>query len=245
MTISQRRGIVKLIPKKDSDPILVKNWLPLTLLNCDYKIASKAIANRIKTALPELISDDQTGFIKTRCISDNVRTLDRVIKYTANKKVPGLLLFLDFKKAFVTIEWSFINITFQHFAFGPLMSSWIGLSYCNTESCLLNNGWTSNLFNLSRGVRQGYPLSSYLFILSVEILAEAIRNKCEIRGIKIQDTEFKLSQYGDDTTLIFIDGSEQSFKISLTLIEAFGKISGLRLHLVRNGLRYGNIFKLQ
>ena len=73
LTISQRRGIVKPIPKKDSDPILIKNWLPLTLLNYDYKIASKAIANRIKTALPELISDDQTGFIKTRCISDNIR----------------------------------------------------------------------------------------------------------------------------------------------------------------------------
>ena len=61
------------------------------------------------------------------------------------------------------------------------------------------------------------------------MLAEAIRNKRGIRGIKIQDTEFKLSQYADDTTLI-LDGSEQSFKISLTLIEAFGKISGLRLN---------------
>ena len=109
------------------------------------------------------------------------------------------------------------------------MSSWVGLSYCNIESCLLNNGWTSNLFNLGRGVRQGFPLSPYLFILSIEILAEAIRNKSEIRGIKIQDTEFKLSQYADDTTLI-LDGSEQSFKISLTLIEAFGNISGLRLN---------------
>ena len=109
------------------------------------------------------------------------------------------------------------------------MSSWVGLSCCNIESWLLNNGWTSNYFNLSRGVRQGCPLSSQLFILSVEILAEDIRNKSETRGIKIQDTEFKLSQYADDTTLI-LNGSEQSFKISLTLIEAFGKISGLRLN---------------
>jgi len=58
--------------------------------------------------------------------------------------------------------------------------------------------------------RQGCPLSPYLFPLSVEILAEAIRNKREIRGIKIQDTEFKISQYADDTTLI-LDGSEESF----------------------------------
>ena len=212
LTISQRRGIVKVIPKKDSDPVLIKNWRPWTLLNCDYKIASKAIAKRIKTALPELISDDQTGFIKTRCISDNIRTLDSVIKYTGNKKIPGLLLFLDFEKAFDTLEWSFINKTLQHFGFGPSLSSWVRLFYCNIESCVLNNGWTSNFFNLSRGVRQGCPLSPYLFILSVEILAEAIRNKSEIRGIKIQDTEFKSSQYADDTTLI-LDGSEQSLSL--------------------------------
>ena len=181
---------------------MIKNWHPLTLLNCDYKIASKAIANRIKTALPELISDDQTGFIKNRCISDNIRTLDRVIKYTANKKVPGLLLFFDFEKAFDTIEWSFINKTLQHFDFGPSLSRGIRLFYCDIESCILNNGWTSNFFHLSRGVRQGCPLLPYLFILSAEITAEAIRNRRDIRGIKIQDTEFKLSQYADDTTLI-------------------------------------------
>ena len=62
-------------------------------------------------------------------------------------------------------------------------------------------------FNLSRGVRQGCPLSPYLLILYVEIVAEAIRNNSEIRGIKIQDTEFKLNQYADDTTPI-LDGSE-------------------------------------
>ena len=227
LPISQRRGIIKLIPKKDADPNLIKNWRPLTLLNCDYKIASKAIANRIKTVLPELISDDQSGFIKNRCISDNIRTLDSVIQYTANKNIPGLLLFLDFEKAFDTLEWSFIEKSLQHFGFGPSLSKWVRLFYCKTESCILNNGWTSNFFELSRGVRQGCPLSPYLFILSVEILAEAIRNKREITGIKIQDTEFKLSQYADDTTLS-LDGSEESFKASLTLIEAFGKMSGLK-----------------
>ena len=96
MPISQRRGIIKLIPKKDADPNLIKNWRPLTLLNCDYKIASKAIANRIKTVLPELISDDQLGFIKNRCISNNIRTLDSVIQYTANKNIPGLIPFSRF-----------------------------------------------------------------------------------------------------------------------------------------------------
>ena len=63
LAVSQRQGIVKLIPEKDADPNLIKNWRPLTLLNCDYKIASKAIANRINIVLPELISEDQSGSV--------------------------------------------------------------------------------------------------------------------------------------------------------------------------------------
>ena len=92
------QGIIKLISKKDADPTLIKNWCPLTLLNCDYKIVSKAIANRIKAVLPGLISEDQSGFIKNRCISDNICTLDSAIKHAEGKGLPGLLLFLDFEK---------------------------------------------------------------------------------------------------------------------------------------------------
>jgi len=72
--------------------------------------------------------------------------------------------------------------------------------YCNSQSCILNNGWASNFFVLNRGVRQGCPLSPYLFILSVEVLANAIR----------EDKEIKLSQYADDTALI-LDGSEEFY----------------------------------
>ena len=190
----------------------------------------KSYCKPIKTFLPKLISDDQTGFIKGRCISENKRLLDSVIKFTEGKKIPGLLLFLDFEKAFDTLGWSFINKTLQHFGFGPSLLNWIKLFYCSIESCILNNGWGSNFFKLSRGVRQGCPLSPYLFILSVEVLAEAIRKKQKIKGIEINGNEFKLSQYADDTTLI-LDGSKESCLESLVLIETFGNVSGLRLNI--------------
>ena len=63
LPITQRRGVIRLIPKKDADPHLIKNWRPITLLNCDYKIAAKAIAGRIKKVLPKIINEDQTGFL--------------------------------------------------------------------------------------------------------------------------------------------------------------------------------------
>ena len=98
---------------------VLKNWRPMSLLNCDYKIAAKAIANRLKQVLPKLIDNDQTGFVKGRSIAENIRLIDGIIKYTAENNIPGLLLFLDFEKAFDTVEWPFLQNTFRHYNFGP------------------------------------------------------------------------------------------------------------------------------
>ena len=86
LSISQKRGIIKLIPKKSEELYYIKNWRLLTLINCDYKIATKAIANRLKTHLHKLINNDQTGFLKGRFIRENIRLIDSVINYTAAKK---------------------------------------------------------------------------------------------------------------------------------------------------------------
>ena len=85
------------------------------------------------------------------------------------------------------------------------------------------------IFELTRGVRQGCPLSPYLFVLSAEIMAENVRKTKEIRGLTVCGEEIKLSQYADDTTLI-LDGSEESLRESLKLLDDFGKMSGLKLN---------------
>ena len=107
--MTQRRGIIKLILKKDTEPYLIKNWRPITLLICDYKIAAKALANRLKKVLPKLVNSDQTGFMKGRFIGENIRLIDGVINSAEVENIPGLLLFLDFEKAFDTVEWAFIK----------------------------------------------------------------------------------------------------------------------------------------
>ena len=132
LSISQKRGIIKLIPKKSEELYYIKNWRPLTLLNCDYKIATKAIANRLKTHLHKLINNDQTGFLKGRFIGENIRLIDSVVNYTAAKNIPGLLLFLDFEKAFDTLEWSFIQKALISFGFGPSFVQWFKTFYNNT-----------------------------------------------------------------------------------------------------------------
>ena len=97
LSISQRRGVVTLIPKADSDTLKLTNWRPITLLNVDYKIASKAIATRIKKVLPHT---DQTGFMKDRFIGQNIRLLCDLLEQTELENILNIL----FRKAFDTIE---------------------------------------------------------------------------------------------------------------------------------------------
>ena len=199
------------------------------MLNCDYKIATKAIAVRMKTVLPSIINPDQTGFLKGRFIGENIRLIDGVIDYTEFKGIPGLLLFVDFEKAFDTLEWSFIVKTLHYYNFGPSFISWVKTFYSNASSTIQHNGWSSEFFPLSRGVRQGCPLSPYLFILCAEVLGSAIRKEQSIRGINVLGVECKISQYADDTTLI-LDGSKSSLQKALDLLDIFANISGLHVN---------------
>ena len=103
-----RRGIITLLPKKDKPTDVLNNLRPVTLLNVDYKIATKVIANRLAKVLPDIISPNQTGYVKNRYIGENVRLISDVINYTKAKQTQGIALFLDFKNAFDSIEWEYM-----------------------------------------------------------------------------------------------------------------------------------------
>ena len=118
LSISQRRGVITLIPKEESSPLKLQNWRPITLLNVDHKIASKAITKRIEQMLPSLIHPDQTGFVKGRYIGENIRLISDVVEQTKKLNCPGILLSLDFQKAFDTLEWSCIHNVLKIYNFG-------------------------------------------------------------------------------------------------------------------------------
>ena len=209
--------------------MLLSNWRPITLLNVDYKIASKVIApERIERVLPSLIHPDQTGFLKGRYIGQNIRLISDIIQRTEQQKIPGILVLLDqFQKAFDSLEWSFIQNALTLFNFGNEIKTWISTFYMNSESSVLNKGFCANYFKLSRGVRQGCPLSPYLFIFAAEVLASKIRQERTIKGISMFGTESKISQFADDTSA-FCD-SLSSVKHLLVTTTEFGKVSGLKL----------------
>ena len=182
LSISQRRGVICLIPKDDSCLIESSNWRPLALINVDYKILAKTIGQRIESILSSLIHSDQTGFIKSRFISQNVRLLNDIMEYTEAKNPPGILLVIDFRKAFDTIEWNFLHKCIELYNFGPNIRKWISILYNNVESGVMNAGFMTKYFKVSRGVRQGCPLSPLLFVLAVEMLALKIYAKTNFAG---------------------------------------------------------------
>ena len=124
LAVTQRRGLITLVPKKNKPANFLKNWRPITLLNCDYKIATKSIASRLRKVIPRIINHDQTGFLKNRFIGENIRLLDIITNYTDTEQIPGLLLFVDFEKAFDFVEWSFIEKTLKYYNFGPSLIAW-------------------------------------------------------------------------------------------------------------------------
>ena len=235
LSLEQRRGILTLIPKKDKDRLYLKNWRPLTLLNTDYKILAKALANRLTKFLPFIIEDDQTGYISGRFIGCNIRLIEDIISHSNRLNIAGILLTIDFEKAFDSLKWSFIKKALRAFNFGDNFISYVDTMYNQISTAVINNGFTSNWFHPKRGVRQGCPLSPYLFVVAVEVLASKIRQDKNIKGLTFAGVEIKISQLADDTTCIIKD--ENSLKKLLDLFVIFEKGTGLGINVDKTNAR--------
>ena len=228
MSLSQKQAVITLIEKKGKDRSFLDNWRPISLVNVDAKIMSKDIATRIKNVLPNIILYNQTGFIEDRYIGETVRSIFDIMDFTAKQDIPGLLIFIDFRKAFDSLERNFLQRCLESFNFGPNFIRWLMNFHKNIQSCVINNGITSNYFTIERGVRQGDPLSPSLFVVAVETLAIAIRQNSKINGITIDQKETKLLQYADDTTAVLSDTN--SAQTLFKLLDDFKKLSSLEVN---------------
>lgn len=108
LPMSTKRGVITLMPKKDRDVLMLKNWRSLTMLNVDYKVMAKALATRLKHVLPYFIDADQTGFMAGRSISTNIRKAMEVMEYARVTHSPCVLMSIDYEKCFDRIEHSAI-----------------------------------------------------------------------------------------------------------------------------------------
>ena len=232
---TQSRGFISLLPKK-GDQRYLKNKRPIVLLDVIYKIVAKVIAMRLARVISNLVSSDQTGFLKGRYIGENLRLMSDILHYSEAEDIPGIIMNLDYACAFDSVEHAFLFAALKAFNFGESLVSWVKLLYNSTELTVLNNGYTGDWFKPTRGVKQGCPVSGMIFVLAVELFACKLRSREDIKGIQIKGVEIKISQYADDTA-IFVDGQESAGKV-MEMINSFGKISGLQLN-AKNAILYG------
>ena len=181
------------------------------------------------------MSHDQCGFIKGRNIATLLRSTDDILDYVNKNKQPGILVGVDFQKAFDTLSKDLIRDSLKLYGFGENFSQWIKVIISKSSSSINHFGWISEPFEVQRGIRQGCPLSPLLFILAAEILATKIRNS-EIKGIELKsnfkterkDYTAKVSQFADDTSLFLKDKND--LEIALMIFYQFELISGLKLN---------------
>ena len=160
----------------------------------------------------------------------NIRLVNNIIKYYNLFSKSGILLALDFTKAFDTLLWDFIFKSLQFFNFGPSFSNWLKSLYHKPEACIKNNGYFSDYFNIQRGVRQGCSVSALMFMLCVEVLVIKVRNSSSLQGFQFgYQKPIKLTQYADDGILFL--NNRMELASTLNILKKFGKLFGLNLHL--------------
>lgn len=195
---------------------------------------SKALANRIQTCIKEVVADDQTGFIRGRNIGTNLLNTQSIVDHADATGTPGILLALDFSKAFDTVRWQLIEKALQLFNFGEYILAVVRTLFSDIKSCIFNSGFSSGFFHPSRGIRQGCCASPSLFTLAVELLAIMARKNSEIRGISIGGHTAIISQYADDTTFFVRD--YDSLEHLFDLMEDFTVFSGLSINAHKSHL---------
>ena len=140
----------------------MKNWRPISLINVDAKIASKALAFRIRKVLTNLIHSDQTAYEEGRYIVEPVRLISDILEYTENKGIEAILFSEGFEKAFDSIDHTFLFSVLKSYGFGPDFIQRVKTLFNNAESCVMNNGHSTGYFPLKRGVPLHSCLRSYV-----------------------------------------------------------------------------------
>ena len=240
-------AFVALIPKIES-PSGFKDFRPISMVGCIYKIISKLLARRLQQVMDHLVGPLQSSFIEGRQILDGALIAGEIIESCKRHKTEATMLKLDFHKAFDSISWGFLDWVHEQMGFPLLWRAWIKSCVMTASASILINGSPTHPVKLHRGLRQGDPLSPFLFNLAVETLNLILKKGLDLGlwdGIATRPNGVVIShlQYADDTIIFCPPKVEFLCNIKKTLI-AFHIASGLGVNFHKSALYGINVDEL-
>ncbi|GJV46735.1 putative RNA-directed DNA polymerase, eukaryota, reverse transcriptase zinc-binding domain protein, partial [Tanacetum coccineum] len=241
MPLGSDSSFITLIPKV-SNPINVNDFRPISLIGTHYKIIAKVLANRLSKVVDKLINHEKSTFIKSRQILDGPLILSEAIDWYKKRKKKMLLFKVDFEKAFDSVSWRYLDYMLCKLGFGLSWRSWIKACLESSRTSILINGSPTSEFNVRRGLRQGDPLSPFLFIIIMEGLHVALTDSVRsglIRGINFGSPDLNLSHlFFADDVIITTDWNVHDLDNVIRIFQVFFLASGLKINIHKSSI-YG------
>jgi hypothetical protein len=232
-----------LIPKK-TNPTSASDYRPISLCNVILKIVTKTLANRLKTILPDIISPNQSAFLKGRLITDNTLIAHEIFHFFShsNNKKGFVGIKTDMAKAYDRVEWDFLRATLESMGFPQNMIDTIMRCVTSVTFSILINGVPSQSFYPKRGLRQGDPLSPYLFILCADVFSGLItkaHNSRLIKGIKIAHKAPEITHlFFADDSLLFCRANSGDIEHINNIITTYQNASGQLVNVNKSEIMF-------
>lgn len=230
---------ITLIPKS-VNASKITEFRPISLCNVLYKVISKVIATRLETVLPEIISPHQSAFVKGRLLIENVLLATELVQNfnQANVSARGVLK-VDLRKAFDSLKWEFILRVLRVANFPEVFVNWIQQCITTPSFSINVNGDLCGFFEGKQGIRQGDPISPYLFVIAMEVFASLVQTGFNSGSIKYhpkaQNPNISHLAFADDV-MVFFDGSSSSLEHLTATLEVFHRLSGLEMNREKSAL---------
>jgi len=228
------RSHIVLLPKKVA-AVEVEAFKPICLQNCSLKILSKVLTARLQKEIPRLIDIHQTGFIKGRSITDTFIYALELVQVCHKRKRPAIVLKLDFAKAFDTVNWDGLSNVLNARGFCQKRVNWMSHILSSSKTSILVNGCPGPWITCKRGLRQGDPISPYLFLLVAETLQRMVTNCTAISHPTDDALPCAVLQYADDTLIVF-RATQAAATCLREILDSFAGITGLHINFSKSTL---------